>query len=256
MSLRFWTWFFTNHSSPSEPDWRSLSRLIGCRPKKKSLYRLAFVDPSLHKHNDIERINTNDRLEFLGDSLLGMVVTKHLFERNPGWPVGKLSALKSHIVSRAVSNKIASEIGLGNFLHHKHEEHRGKDALGNALEALIGAIYLDQGFRAVERFIEVRFLPIYYREKIGNAAFGSNYKSELQTWCDHHGTTILYELVGEGDKRSDHLFITQVYVGNEVLGQGRGKTKKASEQEAAQQALTLLQSRTRGLHNPTTLSSH
>lgn len=217
-------------------DTRALAATIGFRPRKTEYYRLAFIDPALRSERDVNRIATNDRLEFLGDSILGMFVSRHLYETHPNWPVGQLSALKAHIVSRSVSNKIASELDLGRFFPKHPETSYSKDALGNALEALIAAIFLDKGFPTVERFILEKFLPLYYREKLENTTFGINYKGELQAWADRHGMHIVYATVASG-RGYNGGFLSEVYINQRKMGIGHGSTKKKGEQEAAQQAL-------------------
>ncbi len=220
-------------------DSRALARMLGFKPRKLSLYQLAFTDPALRSEEDPNGIATNDRLEFLGDSILGMFVTKHLYRTRPNDPVGKLSALKAHIVSRQVSNGIAEELGLSHFFPPHNHVLYGKDANGNALEALIGAIYLDRGFSIVERFIVDKVLPLYFEKKHESQDFGRNFKGELQSWADKKNRLLEYRTSAK-ERSSQGGFYAEVYVDNKKWGDGSGHTKKEAEQKAASLVLSKL----------------
>lgn len=212
-----------------------LSKILGFAPKRMDYYKLAFIDPSRHDKNDTMKIGTNDRLEFLGDSVLEVMVSKFLYEKYPDWPVGKLSQLRAHMVSRTVSNKIAEELHLEQFFLPLSNGSYSKDAYGNALEALIGAVYLDKGDRYVARFLREKLLPLYRKQKEEDENFGHNFKGEIQAWTDKHGKRLTY--LTREDKYGKNGFKCELYIDGAKLGVGRGRSKKSAETEAARQAL-------------------
>lgn len=216
-----------------------LSKMIGFRPKELSYYRLAFIDPALRSEQDPDRLGTNDRLEFLGDSVLGLLISQYLYRQEPYLPVGKLSALKSHMVSRQVSNSIAERLGIQHFLRKKEHINFSKDSLGNALEALIGAIYLDRGILSAQYFVYHKVIPLYNEVKHDFADLGRNFKGELQLWADKQARHIEYITTTKGKSRNSS-FISQLVIDQKVWGEGEGKTKKDAEQEAAHQVLKRL----------------
>lgn len=215
---------------------KALRELLGFSPGNPQLYIKAFIDPALKYESDLQNRDTNDRMEFLGDSILGMFVSKYLFLHKPDSPVGPLSSLKAHIVSRKVSNGIAKELGLDRFFPHTEHVFYSKDSLGNALEALIAAIYLDKGFRHTEDFINKRILPLYFEKKQESSDFGRNFKGELQLWADKQSRELKYETSSERNNKHT-IFIAKVIINGKKWGEGSGSTKKTAEQNAAQEVL-------------------
>lgn len=213
------------------PDRKQLTRILGFAPRNVGIYCLAFIDPALHDANDPERIHTNDRLEFLGDSLLGTVVANWLYHQYPNLSVGKLAAEKSSIVSRTVSNIVAKELGIDSLLLCKPNSPLNKDSAGNALEALIGAIYLDRGGSYVERFILKKVLPVYNRIANENSAIVVNYKGEVQIWADRRNLTLHYTT-----EKAHKGFTSVLYIESKAIAKGFGRTKKDAEQDAARLA--------------------
>lgn len=218
---------------------KQLTRMLGFRPWKLTYYQLAFVDPALRKQKNLSPSETNDRLEFLGDSILGMHISRYLYNTYPQWNVGQLAALKSHIVSRSVSNKIAQELDLKSFLPSAPDTAFSKDTPGNLLEALIGAIFLDRGFAVTQLFIEKKVLPIYHKIKKENTNFGVNFKGTIQSWADRNYKTLVYNTTPNGNT-SCGGFKCELYIDEKLMGVGRGRTKKESEQEAAALAVRSL----------------
>lgn len=218
---------------------KELSKLLGFKPRNLSLYRLAFIDPALRNEDDPNRIDTNDRLEFLGDSILGMLISKYLYQKMPHFPVGKLSAYKARIVSRQVNNNVAESLGLPQFLEKKQHVLFGKDALGNALEALIAAIYLDRGIVWAEYFVYNKLIPLYKELHDEGSDLARNFKGELQLWTDKQARRIRYETSTARRGRSPR-FTAKVYIDDKNWGEGEGASKKEAEQEAAHQVLARL----------------
>jgi len=186
----------------------------------------------------------NERLEFLGDAVLELVVSEHLVSALPASNEGELSKMKAQIVSRVSLAQVARRLHLGTWLRlgHGEEVSRGRDKdslLGNALEALIASIYFDGGLDAVRSSILRVFRPEL--EAIGSQQahpFFGDYKSRLQEWTHKQYDAVpLYRMVGESGPDHQKAFEVEVMVNDRVFGTGSGKTKKLAEQMAARQAL-------------------
>ena len=182
----------------------------------------------------------NERLEFLGDSVLAAVVAHQLYVDYPNEPEGGLSKRKSQLVSRPSLAVWAAELNLGAYLYLGVGEEtsggRGRQSLiGNALEALIGAIYLDGGYAAAERFIREWFMGRHGR------LTETDYKSRLQEVLQKkYKVPPLYEMTSAEGPDHDKTFEVLVRIGKKLLGRGAGKTKKEAEQSAAQDALNAM----------------
>jgi ribonuclease III len=186
---------------------------------------------------------SNERLEFLGDSVLGLIVTAHTYGVYPDLSESELSRLRAAVVSAATLAEAATELGLGRaLLLGKGEAATGgrdkTSILADALEAVIGAIYLDGGWNPVRRLV-LRLLG----ERIGEASLGPgdhDYKSQLQELVARQGVEPPAYRLHEAGPDHRKTFEADVFVDGEVLGRGRGTTKKAAEQAAARAALTEL----------------
>lgn len=180
---------------------------------------------------------SNERLEFLGDSILSAVVAHRLFVKHPGEMEGNLSKRKAQLVSRPNLARWAGELNLGAYLYlGVGEESSGGRArhslLGNALEALIGAMYLDGGYGAAERFIAER---LEFHDELEP----TDYKSRLQEVLQKkHKVPPGYEMTEATGPDHDKTFSVLVRLGRKVLGRGAGKSKKEAEQAAAKDALS------------------
>jgi ribonuclease-3 len=188
----------------------------------------------------------NEQLEFLGDAILGFVVSECLVRRFPSYPEGRLSKLKAHLVSAARLHEVAQELGLGEFLFlGRGEELSGgrekRALLADALEAVIAALYLDAGMDAVEVFIEQRVIGSFVVPEEGLESAVTDYKSALQEMAQ---TLKLppprYVIVGEDGPEHAKTFTVEVRLGRDWTSQAQGLSKKAAGQKAAQQVLRLL----------------
>jgi ribonuclease-3 len=186
----------------------------------------------------------NERLEFLGDAVLGLVATEFLYTTYPHSNEGVLAKYKSQIVSRAVLGKRAEDMGIGELiLLGKGEEQNGGRTrlalLGSALEAIVGALYLDLGLQKIMPFLrEAVFEPAH---QISTCDEFGDYKSLLQELVQKEfQTTPVYTLVGESGPDHNKSFEVVVHVRDELLGRGIGRRKKSAENEAAMKAYWLL----------------
>lgn len=187
--------------------------------------------------------NSNERLEFLGDSVLSIVVSEFLFKKYPDLPEGELTKLRASMVCEKALHVFAQEIHLGEFLLlGKGEEHTGgrmrSSILADAFEAVIAAIFLDGGMDAAKRHI-MRFIPNdpEEQEPIGFI----DYKTQLQEVVQRNPEEkVEYVLVGESGPDHDKAFKVEVCLNSNVIGTGIGRSKKAAEQLAAKEALSLM----------------
>jgi ribonuclease-3 len=184
---------------------------------------------------------SNERLEFLGDSVLGLVTSEYLYRRNPDEHEGQLTKTKSLLVSKAILSRRALRMGLGRFVLMSHSEiesggRQRLSILADAFESVLGAIYLDQGFEASRTFIHTHLLAD--SDEIAADKRHTNYKSHLQEYVQStYRTHPVYRIRSEyGPDHSKH-FMVEVMVGRRTLGEGRGHNKKEAEQAAARSAL-------------------
>ncbi len=225
--------------SSEEPSSMFLFDVLGFSPKDESYYRHAL------KHRSVAlNLENNERLEFLGDSILESVVSDYLYEHQPEWTEGKLSSKRSEWVSRTTNNSVAEKLGLLQYIEYNRTNVYSRDMLGNALEALIGAIFLDYGYEQVYQFFVKQMLPIIQglEQKLGS--LHNNYKSQLLELSQKERFVYEYKVIF-APKHGRGTFRTAVAVGktNEELkpiSEGFGRNKKEAEQEAARLALQQL----------------
>lgn len=221
----------------STPDLSAVEKKIRVKFRNKKLLEEAFT----HKSYSIEQgvVTCNERLEFLGDSIISAVVAHWLFKRFPNVDEGRLSKMKSQIVSRANLSCWSEELQLGLhlFLSQGEEATGGRkreSLLGNVYEALVGAIFLDQGFSTAQRFI-MRHLSKKKR------IVENDFKSRLQEIVQKkYKTPPVYCVIAEAGPDHDKKFTLEVRINKRVLGLGEGRSKKEAEQLAAKEALKLL----------------
>ncbi len=183
----------------------------------------------------------NERLEFLGDAMLGMVVGEYLFCKYPGSDEGFLTKMRSKIVKRKSLNEIANKMELADLLSHYNQGTRiSPSMLGNSLEALVGAIYLDAGYHKTKRFIIKRMLRGGYLNIHELETYDDNYKSQLLEWCQKHNKIITYRVVSKYKQDKRDRFKVAVVVDDEEISQADDFNKKSAEQSASEKALISL----------------
>ena len=214
-------------------------KTVDLRFKRLELLNLSFMHRSVS--NEIGRNINNERLEFLGDAVLGSTAATLLYERLSGKPEGELARIKSVIVSEDILSGIAREIQIDSLLIlGRGEENTGgrskKAILADALEALIGAIYLDSGYNSAFNFIG-RFLDAEI-SKVLEKGSCQDHKSLLQEYCQtvFHSYPS-YSLLKKSGPEHDRLFCMEVKINGKTYGRGTGRSKKNAEQEAASKAL-------------------
>ena len=215
--------------------YRCFFQALGFSPNDISLYQEAFRHRSACNSN--EEKSNNERLEFLGDSILDAIVADILFKKYPKKNEGFLSKTRSKIVKRETLNQVAIKMGLDKVVEVAIQSHSHNNyTYGNALEALIGAIYMDQGydncFKIVEEHIIAKYINI---EKLAHEE--ANYKSRLIEWCQHYHLPYEFE-VNEvsSDEHKNPIFHVLVIIAGRKLSEGRGYSKKEAQQYAARTA--------------------
>ncbi len=223
------------------PDLDSLQEALGIAFRDRAVLEQALVHSSYINENPAAAPGHNERLEFLGDAVLGFFVAERLYREFPGLDEGEMTRLRAALVRRDTLARVGRGIRLGEYLYMGRGEEatggRHKTAnLAGALEAVIAAVYLDQGIAAAERVVG-RLLDKEWEAAVRRGA-GVDYKSRLQEVTQSRfQATPQYCLVAEEGPEHDKLFTVQVVVGAAVMGSGSGKSKKLAETEAARAAL-------------------
>ncbi len=225
----------------TQNNWKQLEAICGHTFRDPSLLRQAMTHTSFANENRTGHAGSNERLEFLGDAVLELISSEYLCEKCPDMPEGDLTRLRASLVCEPTLAMDAREIGLPAFLLlGKGEEQTGgrqRDSLvSDALEALIGAVYRDGGLEKARSFILRTVL-----NDIEHKRLFSDSKTILQERLQKKdGDVIRYETVSQTGPDHARLFTVRVYLGEEVLGEGDGRSKKAAEQKAAYHALIRL----------------
>jgi len=225
-------------------DWNHILSSPGLSVSEGSLLEQAFVHRSYLNENPLFGLPSNERLEFLGDALLSFIVAEKLYEEFPDLPEGDLTEIRASLVCRDTLAELASSLRLGErlLLGHGEELNDGRSKpsnLANAMEALIGALYLEQGLDATRSFVLQQLGPHLERTKAGQMV--PNYKALLQELVQGQGRpTPVYRLVEATGPDHDRHFVAEILVEEEALGRGEGKSRKAAENQAARAALARL----------------
>jgi ribonuclease-3 len=228
-------WYLTN-LSPQRAYARTIYQLTGLRPRSLAIYRQAFRHASA-SHSGSE---SNERLEFLGDAVLGTVVADFLFRAFPRRSEGYLTEMRSRMVSRLALNDLGRRMGLRELLEYRHETGRlNGSATGNALEAFIGAVYLDQGYERCRRFI-IRQLVQPYFDLEALEQNDLNFKSQLLRWVQMRRLPHPQFVVVERRYDPEPCFVVACQLDNQVVGTGSDRNKKGAEQKAALDAFARL----------------
>lgn len=214
-------------------------KMLGFYPRNIEIYQQAL----LHKSSSIKagkgRLLNNERLEFLGDAILDAIVADIVYKKFEGKREGFLTNTRSKIVQRETLNRVAVEIGLDKLIKYTTRQSSHNSYMcGNAFEALIGAIYLDRGYRVCKKFMEERIINQYLNlEKISRKEV--NFKSKLIEWSQKNKFCVEFNLIEQSlDSDQNPIFETQITVENIPAGTGKGYSKKESQQEAAHATLT------------------
>ncbi|MDR1562570.1 MAG: ribonuclease III [Dysgonamonadaceae bacterium] len=217
-----------------------MRRILGFFPKNIEYYEKALRHRSTNQNIKIGERQSNERLEFLGDAVLNVIISDIVFKRYDDGNEGFLTQIRSKIVARETLDRIAVDLGIVELLvlsPHLKMQTKKNHVSGNALEAFIGAIYLDRGYRKTKRFIEKKILKtcVNIDELAENDL---NYKSQILEWAQKNRVEIKYELLDRvTDEWHNHIFYSLIFLDGAPSGKGSGFSKKQSEQEAAKEAM-------------------
>ncbi|WP_304067616.1 ribonuclease III [Pedobacter glucosidilyticus] len=231
------------HLSPDRKYVKALKNLLGFVPGNLSLYKMAFRHRSIALGIKRGGKNSNERLEFLGDAILGAVVAEVLFKMYPYKEEGFLTEMRSKIVSRVNLNQLGKKLGFNELIEFDpttvNITSKQSSLLGDAFEALIGAVYLDKGYNFTKDFLIQRIIKphidIHTLEQTE-----TNFKSKLIEWCQRHSKDIVFELIPNQEGDNAKLFSIQVLIDNEPMATGIDFNKKSAEKLAAEKTCELL----------------
>jgi ribonuclease III len=234
--------FIKPKSSEEKALAKSIHQTLGISPINITLYKLATQHSSVAKENIPGHKESNERLEYLGDAVLSAVIADYLFKKYPYRDEGFLTEIRSRIVNRESLNLLGKNLGLNDIVVYndtrKHAQ-AYKSILGDTLEAFIGAVYLDKGYRFTRNFvIKKLLLPHLDIDKI--IEVNPNFKSKVIEWAHKNEKTIRFEVLRVKESKHFKEFISQVFIDDAPFGKGTGFNKKRAEQEAAEQTCKLL----------------
>ena len=219
-----------------------LEKAIGYRFRDISLLQNALAHSSYANERWHNSLLSNERLEFLGDSILGMTVADHLYRNFPDRPEGELTRMRADMVCEQTLASVANQIGLGQHLLLGHGEEQGggrnrESILADAVESIIAACYLDGGFESAAAFIRTFILCHVPVKQLHNI----DYKTKLQELVQRKKNQLLtYALIDESGPDHDKSFRVEVSLNGQAVGQGSGRSKKRAEQDAARVAIDTL----------------
>jgi len=226
---------YNAYLSPKKDIARRIRQIVGFTPSNLHIFVLAFSHKSTQSEKKVGMQN-NERLEYLGDAVLGTIVAEYLFQKYPGADEGFLTKMRSKIVKRKSLNLIGDSMGVDMLLNEFNNTRISRSMLGNAVEALVGAVYLEVGYEGTKRFIIRRmlhkFVNVHELE-----TYDDNYKSILLEHCQKNGQTVSYRLVKRYKMDKRDRFKVSVNIDGEKIAIADDFNKKSAEQQASEKAL-------------------
>ena len=234
--------FYYTSFSKNADFYQPLFRILGYCPSRLKLYRQAFVHNSISNSSDQTTYN-NERLEYLGDAVLDLVIADLLYKKFPFQGEGFLTEMRSKSVSRKRLSQIATDMGIQEMLNFDKSIKRNHAAVrslaGNALEALIGAIYLDKGYVFTLRFIRKKVLGVHLDfDELKETT--ENFKSLLNQYAQRTKKELVFEVQNKEEDSKIKIYIIAVKIDGEEIARARGKSKKIAEQLASEKACDIL----------------
>jgi ribonuclease III len=213
----------------------ALENILGFSPSNIGIYEIAL------RHSSTNIADNNERLEFLGDAILGAIVGEYLFKKYPLQGEGFLTEMRSKIVNRATLNQIAIKIGLKQIIEYNQNDHylRNSQIFGNALEALIGAVYQDKGYIKTKLFVQRRIINMYV-DLDALELEESNLKNKLIGWANKQKKEIAFVMLDERLEGKKRIFEIGIQIDNEVVCKAQSSNKKEASKQAAKIAIELL----------------
>ncbi|NPA42857.1 MAG: ribonuclease III [Chlorobi bacterium] len=218
---------------PARIDLRALEELIGYRPSDYTWFDKAFTHPGANRRDDRGHYYNYDRLEFLGDAVIELVVSEFLFDRFPALPEGKLSDYRSRMVSRKNLNRLGRQMGLRRYFRLP-DDILGDNLEGNVLEALAGAIYKDAGYERARHFVYSRIIQPFMESGLLDRKITS-YKTALKEWAQKQGKRLQFRSERQNGDNGE-FFLVRLYIDGKYFTYGKSGSKKKAEEKAARYA--------------------
>ncbi|MDV7137779.1 ribonuclease III [Maribacter sp. TH_r10] len=234
---------FNSHSGQDGDFFLGITDILGFKPRKLEIYKKAFLHRSVNKKDKNGNPMNYERLEFLGDSMLGTIISKHLYNEVPEGDEGYLTKMRSKIVSREHLNELGKDLNLIKLVESRiPKTHFGDNIHGNVFEALVGAIYMDRGYKYCERFIYDRVIVPYVDiEQLEGKVI--SYKSLIIEWCQKQKKAFNYNVYEDTGNDELKHFAVKLSIGNKVVAKARATSKKKAEERASKRAFFALQDR-------------
>ncbi|TXN37864.1 ribonuclease III [Flagellimonas hymeniacidonis] len=241
--MRFTSKIFNSPPKTDGEFFLGVKKILGFKPKDIDVYKKAFLHRSVNKRDEDGNPMNYERLEFLGDAMLGTIISKHLYSEVPEGDEGYLTKMRSKIVSRKHLNELGKELELLRFVESRiPKSHFGENIHGNVFEALVGAIYLDRGYPYCEKFINARVIQPYVDiEQLEGKVI--SYKSLVIEWCQKQKKSFHYDVYEDTGNDELKHFAVKLTIGEKILAKARATSKKKAEEKASRRAYFALQSR-------------
>jgi len=220
----------------------AISTIVGSKPLNLSLYKLAIIHTSMAKKNAKGVKESNERLEYLGDAVLGAIVADFLFKKYPYKDEGFLTMIRSRIVNREALNTLGKKLGINQLVKYdntKKGKLSHKSLYGDTLEALVGAVYLDKGYRYCSKFVVNKLISPYI-DIAEIVKSDTNYKSKIIEYAQSKNKKVEFDIINVTTDRNHKEFTAQVFIDNKPLGKGYGHSKKKAEQNASLKSCEML----------------
>ena len=215
--------------------------MLGFNPKDLDIYRKAFTHRSANKRDKEGNPMNYERLEFLGDTMLSTIISYHLYRQVPSGDEGYLTKMRSKVVSREHLNELGKDLNLITYIDSKiSKDSFGETVHGNLFEALLGAIYLDRGYKYCERFVFRKVIEPYVDiERLEGKII--SYKSFVIEWCQKEKKAFRFEVYEDSGNESVKHFSVKLFIDDKVIAKGRATSKKKAEEQASKRAFYALQ---------------
>ena len=232
---------FNSHSKQDGDFFLGMTNILGFKPKNLKIFKKAFLHRSANKKDRKGNPMNYERLEFLGDAMLGTIISKHLYNEVPDGDEGYLTKMRSKIVSREHLNELGKDLNLIKYVESRiPKTHFGDNIHGNVFEALVGAIYLDRGYKYCEKFIHERVIVPYVDiEQLEGKVI--SYKSLVIEWCQKQKKTFSYNVYEDTGNDVVKHFAVKLAISDIVVAKARATSKKKAEERESKRAYFALQ---------------
>ncbi len=234
---------FNSHPKEDGDFFLGIQHILGFKPKDLKIYKKAFLHRSANRRDNDGNPMNYERLEFLGDAMLGTIISHYLYKEVPLGDEGYLTKMRSKIVSREHLNELGKDLNLIQFVESRiPKSHFGDNIHGNVFEALVGAIYLDRGYEYCEKFIRLRVIDPYVDiEQLEGKVI--SYKSLVIEWCQKQKKHFNFDVYEDTGKDLLKHFAVKLSIEDNVVAKARATSKKKAEERASKRAYFALQNK-------------